>query len=124
MDRPSKEVILPTSKLTVGVYLYYLREDTVAIRMIMANATEFDESGNVTKIHAGYTYGMDNEAVLRGIKYIKDGDKDVPRNMKTIDKLPEDDFEFLREQLPKGSKKKSTTKPLGDTSKQHQKKGR
>ena len=123
MDRPSKEIVLPISKLTVGVYLYYLREDTVAIQMIMAGATEFDEAGNVVKVHAGYTYGMDNEAVLRGIKYIKDGDKDVPKNMKTVNSLPADDFDFLKEALPKGAKKKSTTKPLGGSSKQRQKKG-
>ncbi len=123
MNRPIKEVELPISKWKVGLYLYYTRGDRVAIERIMSDSTEFDERGNVTKVSAGYLLDMDNEAVLRAVKFIKTKDGvDLEIKMDTVNELPEEDFEFLRGYLPKQDKKKLTTKPSEDTSKQSRKK--
>jgi hypothetical protein len=122
MERPYKEVELPISKKKVGIYDYYLRGDTVAIDRIMSESAEFDKDGNVVRVKAGFRLDMDNEAVLRIIKYIKDGDINIEVTLEAVNTFPEDDFQFLMEHLPERRKKKLTQKPLGDTSKPRQKK--
>lgn len=123
MERPIKEVKLPVSGYNVGIYTYYLRGDRVALERIMTDRAEFDSEGKLKKVDVGYRYDMDDEAVIRATKYIKEGETELSVNKETIHGLPEDDFEFLREQLPKGAKKKLITKPSEDTSKKPKEKG-
>jgi len=122
MERANKEIVLPTTKYTVQLYEYYLRGDRVAIERIMTDAVDMTGEGKIAKVDTGYKYRMEDEAVKRAIKSIKDGDKVLPIELKTIHDLPEDDYEFIRASLPKESEKKSTTRPSGDTSEKRQKK--
>lgn len=122
MDRPFKEVTLPITGFTVGVHTYYLRGDRVAIQKIMTDAVEVTGKGEATKVDTGYTYDMDDEAVVRAIKFIRDGATNLPIEKKTIHALPEEDYDFLRGELPKEDKKKSTTRRSDDSSKKQTKK--
>jgi len=111
MERTKREIILPITKYKVGVYDYYLRGDRVAIEKIMTDAVEMSGEGKVTNVKTSYRYDMEDEAVLRAVAFVKDGDKELSVDKEWVHSLPEEDYEFLTENLPKADKKKLTTKP-------------
>ena len=116
MERTKKVITLPITKYKVSVYDYYLRGDRVAIEKIMTDAVEMTGEGKVASVKTSYRYDMEDEAVLRAVESVKDGDKELEVNKELIHSLPEEDYTFLSESLPKESGKKSTTKPSGNIS--------
>ena len=123
MERSKKEIILPITKYKVGVYDYYLRGDRVAIERKMTDAVEMTGDGKVTSVKTSYRYDMEDEAVIRAVASVKDGEKELTIDKELISSLPEDDYECLRDSLPKESEKKSTTKPSRNISEKPQKNG-
>jgi len=123
MERTYKVIKLPITGYKVQIYDYYLRGDRVAIEKIMTDAVDMTGEGTISKVDTGYRYDMEDEAVLRAIKSIKDGDKELPVEKETVASLPEDDYELIREKLPKQKGKKSTTRPSEDISEKPRKKG-
>jgi len=123
MERLCKEIKLPVTGYKVQVYNYYLRGDRVAIEKIMTDAVEMTGEGNISKVDTGYKYDMEDEAVMRAIKSIKEGEKVFEVNIDTIHSLPEEDYQFITDNLPKQDRKKSTTKPSEGISEKPQKNG-
>jgi len=129
MERTSKTYTLPVTKYQVGIYDYYLRGDRVAIEKIMTDAVEVDKDGKFTSVKTSYRYDMEDEAVVRGVAYIKSEKgvdiavgKDGVR-IEVIRELPEEDYEFIKSKLPKQDEKNLTTKPSADISVKPQKSG-
>ena len=110
MERTKKEITLPISGYKVGIYDYYLRGDRVAIEKIMTDAVEITGEGKVSSVRTSYRYDMDDEAVIRAVASIKDGEKELTVDKEWLHSLPEDDYAFLRDNLPKESEKKLTPK--------------
>ena len=123
MERPIKNITLPVTGYKVGIFTYYLRGDRIAIEKIMTGSTKFDSKGKVISVDVGYRYDMDDEAVVRGVKFIKDGESELPVEIATIHGLPEEDFEFLRGSLPKEKGSRSKAKQSAASSKPRQEKG-
>lgn len=123
MERTKKEITLPVTGYKVNVYEYYLRGDRVAIERIMTDAVEMTGEGKVASVKTSYRYDMEDEAVLRAVASIKDGDRELDVSKELIHGLPEDDYEFLTNNLPGENEKKSTTKPSGNISEKPQKSG-
>ena len=123
MERATKEIKLPITGYQVKVYDYYLRGDRVAIESIMTEAVEMDAEGKITNVRTGYRYEMEDKAVLLAVKSVKDSDKELDVDKDLIHSLPEEDYEFLKDNLPKEAGKKSTTKPSKDISEKPQKSG-
>lgn len=121
MERTYKEIELPITGDKIQIYDYYLRGDRIAIRKIMTDAVSVDTSGKAQKVDTGYTMKMENEEVKRAIKSIKRGDKNVDVSDEYINNLPEEDFEYLRENLPNNKEKNLTTRQSEDTSEKVQK---
>jgi len=121
MERTTKKVKLPITGYEVELYTYYLRGDRIAIEKIMTDAVDMTAEGKLNKVDVGYRYKMEDEAVIRAIKSIKDGNKELEVSDETIHSLPESDYELLRENLPGQSEKKSTTRQSGNISKKVQK---
>lgn len=111
MERTSKEITLPITKYKVSIYDYYLRGDRVAIERIMTDAVEMTGEGKVASVKTSYRYDMEDEAVLRAVKSAKDGEKELSVDKEWIHSLPEEDYNYLTENLPNEKGKKSTTKP-------------
>jgi hypothetical protein len=123
MERSVKEITLPITGFKVNVYDYYLRGDRVAIERIMTDAVEMTGDGKVASVKTSYRYDMEDEAVLRAVKSVKDGEKEVTVDKDFVHALPEEDYEFLVTNLPKENVKKSTSKPSSDISEKPQKSG-
>ena len=123
MERTYKEIKLPITGHEVRVYSYFLRGDRIAIRKIMTDAVEVGTDGKTTKVDTGYTSVMENEEVRRIIKSVKDGDKSIEVTDEYIMSMPENDFSFIREQLPVNKEKNLTTRQSEDTSQKTKKRG-
>lgn len=121
MERTYKEIELPITKDKVQVYDYYLRGDRIAIRKIMTDAVSLGTDGKAQKVDTGYTMRMENEEVRRAVKSIKRGDKNIDVSDEYINNLPEEDFEYLRENLPSNKEKNLTTRQSEGISKKAQK---
>lgn len=110
MERPTKEVALPTSGMKALVYEYYSRGERKAIEAVMLEGAEFDyKTGRpkLTKVDATYRSKMEDKAVMLAVKHLidKDGNK-VKLEQKVLDDLPAPDFELLQEALPSSKLKK------------------
>jgi len=129
MERTYKTYTLPVSKYQVGIYDYYLRGDRVAIEKIMTDAVEVDKEGKFTSVRTSYRYDMEDEAVVRGVAFIKNEmgvDVAVGKDgvkIENIREFAEEDYEFIKSKLPKQDEKNSTTKPSEDISVKPQKSG-
>ena len=124
MDRSNKEIKLPISEYRVAIYDYYLHADVVAIQRIMTDAVDVTADGKITNVDTSYRYTMEDESILRAIASVKTKDGlDVVVSKEMLGNLPEEDYEFLKENLPKQKEKKSTTKPLEGISEKPQKNG-
>ena len=111
MDRPTKEVTLPTSGIKLNIFTYYLRGERKEIESIMLDSAEFeqDEAGTprLKKVDASYRSKMEDKAVLLAIKDIvgKSGAK-IEKTVEVLDGLPADDFDVLQGSLPGAKPKK------------------
>lgn len=116
MDRTYKEITLPISGEKLQLYTYYLRGDRIAIRKIMTDSVVMGVDGKPEKVDVSYELKMQDEEVLRAIKSIKKGTESIEPSVDYIYNLAEEDYEFIRDNLPKAKgEKESTTKQSEDS---------
>jgi type II secretory pathway component PulC len=117
MDRSFKEITLPISKDKVQLYTYYLRGDRIAIRQIMTEAVVMGTDGKPDSVDVSYELRMQDEEVLRAIKSIKRGEESVEPSKEYVLSLAEEDYDFVRDNLPKAKGAgESTMKQSEDSS--------
>lgn len=112
MDRPTKEVVLPISGIKAQIFTYYLRGEKKEIEAVMLESAEFEQDPETgtpkfKRVDTTYRARMEDKAVLLAIKSLTDSEnKSLPIETKTLDELPDDDFETLRSALPSSQPKK------------------
>lgn len=110
MERPTTEVNLPISGMKAVVYTWYTRGERKAIEAIMLESAVFEQVGDkpqLKKVDASYRSKMEDKAVLLAVKHLLDkSGKAVEFNQDVLDKLAEDDFEAIQDNLPNVQVKK------------------
>ena len=110
MNRPTKEITLPVSKIKVELYTYYLRGDKKAIEAIMtdsANIRQKDDGEDEIKLDLSYRAKMEDKAVILAIKSLKDSEgKEMEVNIETLDQLPDEDWKEIYANIPDQKPKK------------------